>query len=81
MSMLEQLYIEVKDIKGDIRELRNDVKDMKQWQERMESKVDSIEQHLIELDSKNANRHIEIKDEVQDMKKNLTAVEIVTSKN
>ncbi len=88
MNMLEQLYLEVKGIKDEVKDLKegqaimqNDVKDLKQGQERIEGKVDSIEKHLIELDAKNAERHLEMVGEIDDMKKNLTAIEIITSKN
>lgn len=95
MNMLEQLYIEVKatnkrldSLGGEVKDLKagqdnmqNDIKDLKQGQERIEGKVDSIEKHLIELDSKNAERHLEFMSEIKDMRKDLAAVEIITSKN
>ncbi len=74
MNMLEQLYTEVKDLKAGQADLQNDVKGLKQGQERIESKLDNTE-------AQNANRHVEMMNEIREMKKDLAAVEIITSKN
>ena len=109
MSMLEQLYIEVKSMKNDISDLKqgqtnmqsdikdlkqgqtnmqNNIKDLKQGQARaeerltrIEAKVDTIDSKLDTVEAHNASRHVEIRDEIIDIKKNITAVEIVTAKN
>ena len=65
---------DIKDLKQGQAYMQNDIKELKLGQQRIEDKIDNIEVH-------NANRHIEIRDEIHDMKKNITAVEVITAKN
>lgn len=95
MNILEQLVGEVKTINkrldnmdSDIKDLKqgqaymqNDIKELKQGQERTESKIDSIQKHLIELDSKNADRYVVINGKLDALAKDITVVEGVAGKN
>ena len=67
LEILEELQL-------DIKEIKTDIKDLKQGQEKIISKLDEVE-------SVNANRHVEIMKDFNDIKDNLNNVEIITSKN
>lgn len=88
VNLLEQLYDEVKTINKGLdnlehgqADMQNDIKELKQGQERTESKIDSIQNHLIELDSKNADRHVVISGKLDTLAKDITVVEAVAGKN
>ena len=47
----------------------------------LEEQVKEIKTMVGELDPKNANRHLEIKDSIDQLRKDLSTVEIVTASN
>lgn len=63
-----------KQIQLDIKTLKTDVKELKQGQQ-------EIKDHFIQLDTKNADRHREINHKIDNLSKDISTVEIVTSKN
>lgn len=66
-SIREILREELDPIKLDIKELKEGQKEIKEM--------------LGELDPKNANRHLELKDSIDQLRKDLSTVEIVTASN
>ena len=64
----------ITDMKTDITNMKTDIKDLKQGQEKIINKLDDVE-------SVNANRHVEIIKDFNDIKDDLYNVEIITSKN
>ncbi|SNS48846.1 hypothetical protein SAMN05446037_101162 [Anaerovirgula multivorans] len=57
-----------------INTLQSDVEHLKVGQEK-------IKDHLMELDSKNADRHLTITGEIEDLRRSVGSLEIITSKN
>ena len=85
IEFLESMQEGMNDIKNEIQEFRketnsrfdnleNQVKELKSGQE-------EIKTMLGELDPKNANRHLELKDSIDQLRKDLSTVEIVTASN
>lgn len=72
--MDEKILDILKELQSDIKEMKTDIKDLKQGQEKIISKLDEVE-------SVNANRHVEIMKDFNDIKDDLNNVEIITSKN
>lgn len=77
-DLISKMYSEMqegfKGINVKIDSIEKDVKELKEGQK-------NIENLILELDPKNANRHLEITEQIEELKKDLNAVEIVTSKN
>ncbi len=71
---LEPIKTEIKGLKKGQSSLKEQVQDLKTGQE-------EIKTMLGELDPKNANRHLEIKDSIDQLRKDLSTVEIVTASN
>lgn len=61
--------------------LETDVDSLKEGQKKLESGQDDIKNLLIELDPKNADRHLEITRLINGLREDLSTIEIVTSKN
>ena len=49
--------------------------------DRLEQKVDALKSQFEEHESKDANRHIEIMNEMASLRKDVSAVETITAKN
>ena len=88
MSMLEQLLGKVSSLDNEVKTINKRLDNLEQGQteliqgqERTESKIDSIQKHLTELDSKNADRHVVINGKLNELSTALTVVEAVTGKN
>ena len=64
----------LKPIHIDIKEMKTGIKDLKIGQEKIISKLDEVE-------SVNANNHVEMLNSIKDLSKNITNVEIITSSN
>jgi len=71
---LNELQTDMSGLKTDVSDLKTDVKDLKVGQE-------EIKDHLIQLDSKNANRHLEINNNLENLARDLTTLESVAGKN
>lgn len=92
---LDNMDSDMKDLKSDIQALKQGQATAEERLTRIEAKVDTIEAKVDTVEAKvdtidskldtveahNASRHVEIRDEIIDIKKNITAVEIVTAKN
>lgn len=68
-------------LKEELEPIKNDIKELKEGQSRLEDGQEEIKIMLGELDPKNANRHLELKDSIDQLRKDLSTVEIVTASN
>lgn len=68
-------------LKEELEPMKNDIKELKEGQSRLEDGQEEIKTMLAELDPKNANRHLELKDSIDQLRKDLSTVEIVTASN
>lgn len=62
------------ELKEELEPIKSDIKDLKEGQEEIKTMIG-------ELDPKNANRHLELKDSIEQLRKDLSTVEIVTASN
>lgn len=60
--------------KEELEPIRNDIKELKTGQE-------EIKELILELEPKNANRHLDLKESIEELRQDLTNVEIITSSN
>ena len=60
--------------KEELEPIKNDIKELKTGQE-------EIKELILELEPKNANRHLELKESIEELRQDLTNVEIITSSN
>lgn len=68
-------------LKQDVGTLKQDVGVVKQDVEVLKKGQEEIKVLVSELDPKNANRHLQLNEKIDELRKDLNAVEIVTSKN
>lgn len=61
-------------LKEELEPIKQDISILKKGQEEIKSLIQ-------ELDPKNANRHLELKESIDELRKDLTNVEIITSSN
>lgn len=61
-------------LKEELKPIKNDIKELKTGQE-------EIKELILELEPKNANRHLELKESIEGLRQDLTNVEIITSSN
>lgn len=80
-ELMEKMYAEMQDMKKGIKELKDRqvnlkacLRDLKYGQIRIEKKLDDIEVN-------NANRHLEMGDQIENLSRDINFVEIVSSKN
>lgn len=73
-ELLELIATQIEALTKDVSEIKNDIYDLKEGQQRIENKLDDIE-------SNNANRHLAIGGEIRKIKSSLSKVEIVTADN
>ena len=68
-------------LKEELEPIKNDIKGLKEGQNKLKDGQEEIKTMLGELDPKNANRHLELKDSIEQLRKDLSTVEIVTASN
>lgn len=61
-------------LKEELEPIKNDIKELKTGQE-------EIKELILELEPKNANRHLDLKESIEELRQDLTNVEIITSSN
>lgn len=68
--------------------VKSDIKILKEGQNRLEKKIDKLEEEEKEikssmeyLDPKNADRHLELRESIEELRKGLLNVEVITSSN
>lgn len=90
-----RLETKVNDLEKGQGRLENKVNDLEEGQIRIETKFDDLEKGqeelkkdvkeiktiILELEPKNDNRHLELKNSIDELKNNLSIVEIVTASN
>ncbi len=88
LEELRKLNEKVDDLDNGQNLLTRKVDDLENGQNLLTTKVDNLEQGqkeiksiLEELDPKNANRHLELKESIDELRKDLSTVEIVTASN
>lgn len=95
-SLLEKLYLELQttktELKDEIRGVRTELKDEIQENRKsinkntesigkLEYKVDKVNDKLDNIEANNADRHLGISKEIEEMKDNFNNVEQITAKN
>lgn len=73
-ELLSKVYYEMQEGFKKIDKMEKDMGVLKEGQK-------EIKDMISELDPKNANRHVELTEKIDELRKDLNAVEIVTSKN
>ena len=68
-------------LKEELEPIRSDIKELKEGQIKLQNGQKEIKEMLGELDPKNATRHLELKDSIDQLRKDLSTVEIVTASN
>ena len=77
-EFLENMQEGMNDFRSEMQEFR---KETNKRFDGLEEEVKEIKTMVGELDPKNANRHIELKDSIEQLRKDLSTVEIVTASN
>lgn len=81
LELLEKIYIEVQETKSDIKILKTDVKSLQDGQTRIETKLDTLDDKITELEPLNAKRHIELNNKIDKLSMDLNIVEAISGKN
>ena len=68
-------------LREELEPIKSDIKELKEGQIKLQNGQKEIKEMLGELDPKNATRHLEIKDSIDQLRKDLSTVEIVTASN
>lgn len=77
-EFLENMQEGMNDFRSEMQDFRRETN--KRF-DGLEEEVKEIKTMVGELDPKNANRHIELKDSIDQLRKDLSTVEIVTASN
>lgn len=77
-DFLENMQEGMNDFRSEMQEFR---KETNKRFDGLEEEVKEIKTIVGELDPKNANRHLELKDSIDQLRKDLSTVEIVTASN
>lgn len=77
-DFLENIQAGINSFRSEIQEFR---KETNKRFDGLEKEVKEIKTIVGELDPQNANRHIELKDSIDQLRKDLSTVEIVTASN
>ena len=80
-SIRKLLKEELEPIKTDIKALKKGQSSLKEQVQDLKTGQEEIKTMLGELDPKNATRHLELKDSIDQLRKDLSTVEIVTASN
>jgi polyhydroxyalkanoate synthesis regulator phasin len=73
-ELLSKMYSEMQEGFKKIDKIEQDVESLKEGQKEIKSLIS-------ELDPKNANRHVELTEKIDELRKDLSTVEIVTANN
>ena len=80
-SIRKLLKEELEPIKTEIKGLKKGQSSLKEQVQNLKTGQEEIKTMLGELDPKNATRHLELKDSIDQLRKDLSTVEIVTASN
>ena len=76
-----ELKADVSTLKTDVRTLKTDVSELKTDVRTLKTDVSNIKNQLDDLEVKNANNHLEIKQQLEQLSKDVAIVEVVAGKN
>ena len=68
-------------LREELELIKSDIKELKEGQIKLQNGQKEIKEMVGELDPKNANRHLELKESIDQLRKDLSTVEIVTASN
>ncbi|MGO1370100.1 hypothetical protein [Senegalia sp. (in: firmicutes)] len=68
-------------LKEELDPIKSEIRELKEGQVKLQNGQKEIKEMIGELDPKNANRHLELKDSIDQLRKDLSTVEIVTASN
>ena len=68
-------------LREELEPIKSDIKELKEGQIKLQNGQKEIKEMVGELDPKNANRHLELKESIDQLRKDLSTVEIVTASN
>lgn len=82
---MNEIRNEMKNVKDEIQDFRNETNKrfdrVEERLEKLEAGQEEIKNILQELEPLNASRHLELKQSIDDLRKDLSTVEIVTASN
>ncbi|TCO78764.1 hypothetical protein [Marinisporobacter balticus] len=81
LEKLDSMDLEIKTINHRLEKLEQGQAKLEQGQAKLEQGQQEIKDHLTQLDIKNADRHRNINHKIDNLSKDLSSVEIITSKN
>lgn len=73
-NKLNDIEIKISNLKSGQEDIKVDINNLKAGQE-------DIKNLILDLEPKNGNRHVELIDSINDLRKDLSTVEIVTANN
>lgn len=68
-------------LREELEPIKSDIKELKEGQIKLQNGQKEIKEMVGELDPKNATRHLELKESIDQLRKDLSTVEIVTASN
>jgi archaellum component FlaC len=78
---VNDLKSDVSILKGDVNDLKSDVSILKEDVNTLKVGQNEIKNLVTDIDPRNANRHIEITNMIDDLRRDLSTVEVVTANN
>ncbi|MCR1900194.1 hypothetical protein NSA47_14600 [Irregularibacter muris] len=81
LELLKEMQKDIKDLKVGQGRLEEGQHRLETGQSKLEEGQQKIRMLLEELEPKNANRHLELKESIKELRKDVNNVEIITSSN
>ena len=81
LDSLNELKLGQQEIKADVSTLKNDVSSLKADVSSLKTDVATIKMQLSDLETKNALNHMDIREQLDLIKKDLSFIEVVSGKN
>lgn len=81
LDSLNELKLGQQEIKADVSTLKNDVSSLKADVSSLKTDVATIKMQLSDLETKNALKHMDIREQLDLIKKDLSFIEVVSGKN
>ena len=77
----QEIKADVSTLKNDVSSLKNDVSSLKADVSSLKTDVATIKMQLSDLETKNALKHMDIREQLDLIKKDLSFIEVVSGKN